>query len=71
MAFKSLLDPEFQYRSAANTDVRETFERIRREQRLKEERRGAAAGDDARITWLPEASSRRRHDERPEGKIAR
>ena len=71
MAFKSLLDPDFQYRSAANTDVRETFERIRREQRLREERRRAAGNDEARVAWLPEASSRRRHEERPEGKVAR
>jgi hypothetical protein len=33
MTFKSVLDPEFQYRSADCTDVRLTFERIRREQR--------------------------------------
>lgn len=59
MAFKSLLDPDFQYRSAANTDVRETFERVRREQRLKREQ----------VTWLPEA--RRRNEERTEGKAAR
>jgi hypothetical protein len=59
MAFKSLLDPDFQYRSAANTDVRETFERVRREQRLRKEQ----------VTWLPEA--RRRNEERTEGKAAR
>jgi hypothetical protein len=39
MAFKSILDPEFKYRNAASTDVRKTFERIRRELRLEEERR--------------------------------
>jgi hypothetical protein len=39
MAFKSILDPDFKYRNAASTDVRKTFERIRREQRLEEERR--------------------------------
>ena len=32
MAFKSLLDPTFTYRNAANTNVRATFERVRREQ---------------------------------------
>jgi hypothetical protein len=32
MGFKSLLDPTFTYRNAANTDVRATFERVRREQ---------------------------------------
>lgn len=31
-ARKSLLDPTFIYRNAANTDVRLTFERVRREQ---------------------------------------
>lgn len=30
-AIKSLLDPTFSYRNAANTDVRITFERVRRE----------------------------------------
>jgi hypothetical protein len=39
MAFKSLLDPSFTYRNAASTDVRLTFERIRRE--LREKRRQA------------------------------
>jgi hypothetical protein len=38
MAFKSILDPDFKYRNAASTDVRKTFERIRREQRLNNER---------------------------------
>jgi hypothetical protein len=30
---KRILDPEFRYRPSFATDVRETFERIRREQR--------------------------------------
>jgi hypothetical protein len=33
MRFKSVLDPHFKYRSAASTDVRKTFERIKRDQR--------------------------------------
>jgi len=45
MSFKSILDPEFKYRNAASTDVRKTFERIRREQRQEEERRYEGAGE--------------------------
>ena len=33
---KSILDPQFKYRNAASTDIRKTFERIRRERRLTE-----------------------------------
>jgi len=40
MSFKSILDPEFKYRNAASTDVRKTFERIRK-QRVEQERRVA------------------------------
>ena len=32
MAFKSILDPKFRYTSSASTDVRKTFERIKRQQ---------------------------------------
>jgi hypothetical protein len=42
MSFKSILDPDFKYRNAASTDVRKTFERIRREQRVDDERRFVA-----------------------------
>lgn len=45
MSFKSILDPEFRYRNAASTDVRKTFERIRREQRIEQERRYDAASE--------------------------
>jgi hypothetical protein len=45
MSFKSILDPEFKYRNAASTDVRKTFERIRREQRVEEERRFNSTND--------------------------
>ena len=41
MSFKSILDPEFKYRNAASTDVRKTFERIRKEQRGEQDRRVA------------------------------
>jgi hypothetical protein len=33
MGFKSVFDPDFKYRGADTTNVRLTFERIRREQR--------------------------------------
>jgi hypothetical protein len=38
MAFKSILDPDFKYRDSKSTDVRKTFARIRREQRLAQRR---------------------------------
>lgn len=43
MGFKSILDPEFKYRNAASTDVRKTFDRIRKEQRLEQDRRYVAS----------------------------
>jgi hypothetical protein len=43
MSFKSILDPDFKYRNSASTDVRKTFERIRRERRVEEERRYSAS----------------------------
>jgi hypothetical protein len=33
---KSILDPTFRYTNSANTDVRKTFARIRREQKQRE-----------------------------------
>jgi hypothetical protein len=36
MAFKSILDRTFKYRNAISTDVRHTFERVKREQRLQQ-----------------------------------
>jgi hypothetical protein len=42
MSFKSILDPEFKYRNAASTDVRKTFERIRKEQQRTEHERRVA-----------------------------
>jgi hypothetical protein len=42
MAFKSVFDPDFKYRSADTTDVRLTFERIRRDfERIRREQRKA------------------------------
>ena len=53
MAFKSLLDPNFTYRNSASTDVRLTFERIRRE--LREKRRKAERETTERIGVLANA----------------
>lgn len=38
----SILDPRFKYVPAAATDIRKTFARVRREQRLQAERRREA-----------------------------
>ena len=54
MAFKSLLDPSFTYRNSASTDVRLTFDRIRREQR--EKRRQAEQQQAERIGVLANVS---------------
>ena len=40
---KSILDPSFRYTKSVDTDLRKTFARIRREQRL-ETRKGLARG---------------------------
>jgi hypothetical protein len=39
---KSILDPTFRYTNSANTDVRKTFARIRREQKHRERALAAA-----------------------------
>ena len=44
---KSILDPTFRYTSSANTDLRKTFARIRRESRRQAQ---AATRDDADTT---------------------
>jgi hypothetical protein len=38
---KSILDPAFKYRSSANTDLRKTFARVRREQRKAQQTKDA------------------------------
>ena len=40
---KSILDPTFRYTNSANTDVRKTFARIRREQKPRERNDATAA----------------------------
>lgn len=52
---KSLLDPEFRYTSAANTNIRRTFARIRKEQRAAAARTPEQAqieADTARIVTI-------------------
>ena len=46
MAFKSIFDKSFKYRNSSATDVRQTFERIKREQRLQEQHARGADCDD-------------------------
>jgi hypothetical protein len=60
MSFKSILDPEFKYRNAASTDVRKTFERIRREQRQEEERRYEGASEFASAKVVARIEHRQR-----------
>jgi hypothetical protein len=43
MAFKSVFDKSFKYRNSSSTDIRLTFERVRREQCLQKQRGDAAA----------------------------
>lgn len=50
MAFKSVYDPDFKYRSAVSTDVRLTFERIRQEQ--QEAQRLALEESDGKLLRL-------------------
>jgi hypothetical protein len=50
---KSILDPAFRYTSSANTDIRKTFARVRREMR----RQGPSqtmqdAGNGAKVTLI-------------------
>jgi hypothetical protein len=44
---KHILDSEFRYRPSFDTDVRKTFEKVRRQQQLKdrEQQQPAAAGE--------------------------
>jgi hypothetical protein len=55
MKFKSLLDPAFKYRSSAKTDVRKTFERIKREQRKAQ----SQPSDDGVRSLPPQRSGRK------------
>lgn len=61
MAFKSILDEEFEYRNARSTDIRKTFERVKRERQLQQ----ANAKTNQR-----DPSGRISRDERPEAETA-
>jgi len=45
MTFRSVFNKSFKYRNAQSTDIRLTFQRIRREQRLQEQRAQSGDGD--------------------------
>lgn len=50
---KSILDPTFHYTSSANTDLRKTFARVRRELRRQQAGSGGAVGHDATSNVSP------------------
>jgi hypothetical protein len=58
MAFKSILDPAFKYRTAVSTDIRETFERVRREQQLVQKK--LWPGQERRLKVVPIQHGERR-----------
>jgi len=47
---KHILDSDFHYRPSFDTDVRKTFEKVRRQQQVKE--RQAASGDEPKVRVL-------------------
>jgi hypothetical protein len=58
MTFKSIFDPGFKYRTAVFTDVRQTFQRVRREQAVNQQR---AQPKERRLKVVPiEHEERRR-----------
>jgi hypothetical protein len=50
---KSILDPTFHYTSSANTDLRKTFARVRRELRRQQATSGDTAAHDAASNVSP------------------
>jgi len=57
MAFKSVFDPAFKYRTAVSTDIRQTFERIRREQQINQQQ---AQHQERRLKVVPIQHAERR-----------
>ncbi len=49
---KSILDPTFRYTSSANTDLRKTFARIRRENRKEAQAAGRAKADASNVASI-------------------
>jgi hypothetical protein len=49
---KSIFDPSFRYKPSFETDVRKTFERIRKEQQLQGRRGSAAANSGTTVKVL-------------------
>ena len=58
MTFKSVFDPAFKYRTAACTDIRETFKRVRRQQQLAQ--RTKWNGQERRLKLVPIQHEERR-----------
>ena len=52
MKMKSILDRSFRYTNSAETDLRKTFAKLRREQR-KEVQKNAEAGSGANVVPIP------------------
>lgn len=47
---KSILDPAFRYTSSANTDIRKTFARVRREMRRQAQASTRQEDDSVKVT---------------------
>jgi hypothetical protein len=60
MAFKSILDPAFKYRTAVSTDIRETFERVRREQQSFQQKPWRAQERRLRVVPIQHEERRRK-----------
>lgn len=49
---KSVFDPQFKYRPSFETDVRKTFEKIRREQQAERRKEAIPANVDVKVVKL-------------------
>jgi hypothetical protein len=56
---KSILDPAFRYTPSANTDIRKTFARVRREMRRVSQNQNARQEGDSNIKVTPIFRSQR------------